>query len=61
MAAPTFGARAAERGDTYQKFGKLVAERRARDRGVLIISHFVTDEEAFDRVVELRDGRAVPR
>jgi hypothetical protein len=28
---------------------------------VLIISHFVTDEERFDRIVEVRDGKAVPR
>jgi len=28
---------------------------------VLIISHFVVDEDRFDRIVEVRDGRAVPR
>lgn len=30
---------------------------RAEGRGVLIISHFVADEERFDRIVRLRDGR----
>jgi ABC-2 type transport system ATP-binding protein len=47
--------------DTYQKFWTLVAERRAAGCSVLIISHFVVDEDRFDRIVEVRDGRAVPR
>ncbi|MFF5188032.1 ATP-binding cassette domain-containing protein [Streptomyces sp. NPDC000345] len=47
--------------DTYLKFWELVGERREAGRSVLIISHFVTDEERFDRIIELRDGRAVPR
>jgi len=28
---------------------------------VLIVSHFVVDEDRFDRIVEVRDGKAVPR
>ncbi len=47
--------------DTYLKFWDLVAQRRQAGRLVLIISHFVTDEERFDRIVTLRDGKAVPR
>jgi ABC-type multidrug transport system ATPase subunit len=47
--------------DTYQKFWGLVAERRAAGRTVLIISHFVVDEQRFDRIVAIRDGKAVPR
>lgn len=47
--------------DTYQRFWALTAERRATGRSVLVISHFVTDEERFDRIVELRDGRTVLR
>jgi ABC-type multidrug transport system ATPase subunit len=47
--------------DTYQKFWDLVARRRKAGRSVLIISHFVTDEERFDRIVTLRDGKAVLR
>ena len=47
--------------DTYQKFWGLVAQRRKTGRSVLIISHFVTDEKRFDRIVTLRDGKAVPR
>jgi ABC-type multidrug transport system ATPase subunit len=47
--------------DTYQKFWTLVAQRRAAGRTVLVISHFVVDEDRFDRIIELRDGTAVPR
>lgn len=43
--------------DTYLRFWELVANRRQRGRSVLIISHFVVDEERFDRIVEVRDGR----
>ena len=44
--------------DTYQKFWDLVARRRTAGRAVLIISHFVTDEERYVRFVPLPDGRA---
>ncbi|WP_231858037.1 ATP-binding cassette domain-containing protein [Nocardia farcinica] len=47
--------------DTYLKFWEFVALRRSTGRSVLIISHFVADEHRFDRIVELRDGRAVER
>lgn len=47
--------------DTYLRFWDLTAERRAAGRSVVVISHFVTDQERFDRLVELRDGRTVPR
>jgi ABC-type multidrug transport system ATPase subunit len=47
--------------DTYQKFWTLVADRRARGRSVLIVSHFVVDEQRFDRIIAIRDGKAVPR
>ena len=43
--------------DTYERFWGLTATRRAAGRSVLVISHFVTDRERFDRLVELRDGR----
>ena len=46
--------------DTYLKFWDLVAQRREEGRSVLIISHFVTDAERFDRIVTLRDGKTVP-
>jgi ABC-type multidrug transport system ATPase subunit len=47
--------------DTYLKFWDLVATRRAAGRSVLIISHFVADEQRFDRILHLRDGKAVTR
>jgi ABC-type multidrug transport system ATPase subunit len=47
--------------DTYLKFWDLVAARRAQGRTVLIISHFVVDEQRFDRILQLRDGKAVSR
>jgi len=47
--------------DTYLRFWELTAQRSAAGRSVLVISHFVTDEERFDRIVELRDGLAAPR
>jgi len=47
--------------DTYLRFWQLVAHRRETGRSVLIISHFVADEERFDRIVELHDGLAKPR
>ena len=47
--------------DTYLRFWELVAVRRTRGRTVLIISHFVTDEERFDRIVQLHDGQTVPQ
>ena len=45
--------------DTYLRFWDLTAERRDAGRAVLIISHFVADEERFDRIVHLRDGKTV--
>ena len=47
--------------DTYLRFWDVVADRRAAGRSVLVISHFVVDEHRFDRIVDLRDGVAVPR
>jgi ABC-2 type transport system ATP-binding protein len=47
--------------DTYLRFWDLVAERRRAGRSVLVISHFVTDEERFDRVVAVKDGLTGPR
>jgi len=47
--------------DTYLRFWDLVALRRTAGRTVLIISHFVADEERFDRILDLKDGQAVAR
>ncbi|MGW7459435.1 hypothetical protein [Streptomyces sp. NPDC054797] len=47
--------------DTYPKFWDLVAQRRQPERSVQMISHFVPDQVRFDRIVEMRDGRTLPR
>ena len=47
--------------ETYQRFWRLAAARRDAGRAVLIISHFVTDEDRFDRIYEMRHGEAVRR
>lgn len=43
--------------DTYLRFWKLTNERRDDGRAILIISHFVADEERFDRIVHLNAGK----
>ncbi len=40
--------------DTYLKFWDLVPQQRTAGRTVLIISHFVVDEDRFDRIVAVR-------
>lgn len=47
--------------DTYQRFWELTARRRSEGRSVLVISHFVSDRERFDRMVEMRDGVVVSK
>lgn len=47
--------------DTYQRFWELTAERRDAGASLLIISHFIADEERFDRIYDLIDGRTVQR
>lgn len=47
--------------DTYLRFWDLVARRRASGRAILVISHFIADEHRFDRIIELRDGKATQK
>lgn len=47
--------------DTYQRFWELTRQRRDAGRALLIISHFITDAERFDRIYDLVEGRTVPR
>jgi ABC-type multidrug transport system ATPase subunit len=47
--------------DTYQRFWQLTQERRDAGRALLIISHFITDTQRFDRIYDLVGGKAVPR
>jgi ABC-type multidrug transport system ATPase subunit len=45
--------------ETYVRFWELADERRAHGKGILIVSHLLTERERFNRVYTLRDGRAV--
>ncbi len=47
--------------DTYLRFWDITAQRRDEGRSLLIISHFITDEERFDRIYDLHDGKTVRR
>lgn len=47
--------------DTYLRFWQLTRTRRDAGRTLLIISHFITDSERFDRIYDLIDGKAVQR
>ncbi len=47
--------------DTYQRFWELTARRRETGSSLLIISHFIADEDRFDRIYDLVDGRTVLR
>ena len=47
--------------DTYQRFWELTAQRRDGGSSLLIISHFITDVERFDRIYDLVGGRTEPR
>lgn len=47
--------------DTYQRFWELTGERRDGGASLLIISHFIPDEERFDRIYDLIDGQTVQR
>jgi ABC-type multidrug transport system ATPase subunit len=43
--------------ETYLRFWDLASELRARGCAVLIISHLVFDQQRFDALYQLRDGR----
>ncbi len=44
--------------ETYLRFWQLVDDLRGRGRSVVVITHLVFEEERFDRIYALRDGRA---
>lgn len=43
--------------ETYLRFWEIGAARRDRGMAILIVSHFLSERERLDRVIELRDGR----
>ena len=47
--------------DTYQRFWELTGQRSADGASLLIISHFIADDDRFDRIYDLIDGRTVQR
>jgi len=47
--------------DTYQRFWELTGQRREAGGSLLIISHFIPDDERFDRIYDLVEGRTVLR
>jgi ABC-2 type transport system ATP-binding protein len=47
--------------DTYVRFWDLMGRRHESGRAVLVISHFIADEERFDRIVQLTGGKAVEK
>jgi ABC-2 type transport system ATP-binding protein len=47
--------------DTYLRFWDLVARRRGSGRAIVVISHFIADEHRFDRIIELREGKATQK
>jgi ABC-type multidrug transport system ATPase subunit len=44
--------------ETYLRFWQLVEAQRERGRSVVVITHLVFEEQRFDALYRLRDGRA---
>jgi ABC-2 type transport system ATP-binding protein len=44
--------------ETYLRFWDVVDELRERGRSIVVITHLVFEEERFDLLYELKDGRA---
>jgi ABC-2 type transport system ATP-binding protein len=47
--------------ETYLRFWDLVGTLRDRGRAVVVITHLVFEEDRFDALYQLRDGRATRR
>jgi len=47
--------------DTYLRFWALVERQRGSGRAVLVISHFIADEDRFDRIIVLHGGKATQK
>lgn len=43
--------------ETYLRFWEMSSEIASRGRSILIVSHFVEDQERFDRIYRVADGR----
>ena len=42
--------------DTYQRFWRYVGQLRAEGCAILVVSHFITEKELFDRIYEMKNG-----
>jgi ABC-2 type transport system ATP-binding protein len=47
--------------DTYLRFWDLVDDLRARRKAIVIITHLVFEQDRFDLLADLADGRLTPR
>jgi ABC-2 type transport system ATP-binding protein len=47
--------------ETYLRFWDLVADLRARRKAIVIITHLVFEQDRFDLLADLADGRLTPR
>ncbi|MFJ9543798.1 ABC transporter ATP-binding protein [Streptomyces sp. NPDC101225] len=47
--------------DTYLRFWDLVDDLRARGKAVVVITHLVFEQDRFDVLADLTDGRLTPR
>lgn len=47
--------------ETYLRFWDLVADLRARNKAVVVITHLVFEQGRFDLLANLIDGRLIPR
>jgi ABC-type multidrug transport system ATPase subunit len=47
--------------ETYQRFWDVVSDLRARGKAIVIITHLAFEQNRFDVLADLADGRLVPR
>lgn len=43
--------------DTYQRFWTYVGQLRKEGCAILVVSHFITEKELFDRIYEMKNGQ----
>ncbi|WP_329468457.1 ABC transporter ATP-binding protein [Streptomyces sp. NBC_01431] len=47
--------------ETYLRFWDLVADLRSRGKAIVVITHLVFEQDRFDTLADLVDGRLTPR
>jgi ABC-type multidrug transport system ATPase subunit len=43
--------------DTYQRFWGYVSQLRGDGCAILVVSHFITEKQVFDRIYEMKNGQ----